>query len=988
MKIILLLLLHILLLSASSNEKEFHKVSLQLAWLHQFQFAGYYMAKEKGYYRDLGLDVDLLEYASGMNVYNEVIEGNSEFGVGRSSMIRYDSSGKKIVMLAAIFQSSPDILITLQESGIERIEDFKGKFIMKTKEAIDNASINAMLRVHHLNIDELHFVEHTFNLKDLIEKNVDIYAAYISNEPYTLDRLGIKYRVFSPSDDGFDFYSDILFTSRDYLERNPHIVRKFRAASLQGWEYAFSHIEESVDVILQKYNTQNKSREALLYEAKVLKELAYKENSYLGEIDKNQLQRSYDIYKILGFTQEPLNTEKLIYDAHKSYFTLQEQEYLKQKATLNFCTQPDLLPYSAIKNGEFVGIASGVLNLIKRGTSLDFELVETKSMDESFEKIRQKRCDVIPMVEATKSRKKFLRFTSAYYEEPLVIVTKQEENYILNIGAVLDKRFALKESSPFIQKLKKDYPNIKLIEVKSIEEGFDYVARGEAFGYIDLLMSSAYYIQHHNIVGFKVARQLDESVKLRVGVRDDDEILFNIMQKGVESISKEDIEKIIKSWISLNYTKPIDIWYFKEFIIVILIFILFLLYREYFLKKENRELEQLQSKLLELNKTLEQKVYEATKDLQKAQEIAKLGSWVCQESRNGERKLRWSKETYDICEIDYSLQEGINAKFFTKVHPDDVEKVKDFYSKSLRNSKKSFIQHRLLMDDGRIKYVDEHSETFYDENGTRTSYGTIQDITQEVLLKQEMMKKDAFIIHQSRLAQMGEMMSMIAHQWKQPLSAIGATQMTISTAIELEKYDLSNEKEREAFLKFLKTRLDKIALYVHNLSDIIRDFRDFYKPKKESEYRSMDLIIKKSYELIGDTLESAGIDVALELHAATEIKVHENELMQVILNILNNAKEQLQNIKCEDGKIIIRSYEHDDEIFIEIEDNGGGIDATIIDKVFDPYFSTKLEKHGTGLGLYMSKIIISEYHHGDISVINTQTGARFTIKLKKVTKEI
>ncbi|WP_457746861.1 ABC transporter substrate-binding protein [Sulfurimonas sp.] len=987
MRYILFFLLNSLVLFAAGYlPSELKRVSLQLAWLNQFQFAGYYVAKEKGYYRNVGLDVKLKEYRPYMSVYNEVVAGKSDFGVGRSSLVRYDSAGKKVVMLGAIFQSSPDIVLALEDSGIKSVEEFKGKTLMKTKEAIDNASINAMLKSHNLDVSDLNYVEHSFNIHDLIDKNIDLYAAYISNEPYTLDKMGIKYKIFSPKDDGFNFYSDILFTSRRYLEKNHEIVKSFKEASLRGWEYAFSHIDETISIILQKYNTQNKTKEALLYEANALKKLAYKDNSKLGDIQESQIQRTYDIYKILGLTKEKLQLKNLIHDEHKTYFTPKEREYIKTRGVVKFCTQPDALPYSAIKDGKFIGLGFGIMNMLRRDSGLEFELVTTKTLKESLQKAKAKECDMIPIMQETDSRKKIFHLTSPYYEEPLVITAKKDENYILNIESVLNKTFAVRQSTSFVEKLKKHYPKIKLVEVPTVAEGFNCVKSGRCFAYIDVLMSSAYYMQHNEIVGFKIVGQLDESVKVRMAIRDDDAMLFNIVNKTVKNISKKDIQHILNSWISVNYTKAINIFYLKEIVVAVFLFVLFMLYREYFLKKKNVKLQELQKELMELNKTLEQKVYEATKDLQKAQEIAKLGSWVCEEDRDGNRRLRWSKETYDICEIEYTLQNGINAKFLTKVHPDDVEKVKEFYAKSLRNKDKSFIRHKLLMDDGRVKFVDEHSETFYDENGMRTSYGTIQDVTQEVLLKQEMMKKDAFIIHQSRLAQMGEMMSMIAHQWKQPLSAIGATQMTISTVIELEKYDLSDEKQRKDFLNFLQTRLDKIALYVQNLSEIIRDFRDFYKPKKESAYLAIDTIVKKAYELVLDTYEAAKIEIELDLNSLSTIKVHENELMQVVLNIVNNAKEQLVQNNVVQAKIKISSYESKEEIFITIEDNAGGIDEEIVDKIFDPYFSTKLEKHGTGLGLYMSKIIVEEYHNGNISVQNIQDGAKFIIKLKKVVK--
>jgi signal transduction histidine kinase len=246
----------------------------------------------------------------------------------------------------------------------------------------------------------------------------------------------------------------------------------------------------------------------------------------------------------------------------------------------------------------------------------------------------------------------------------------------------------------------------------------------------------------------------------------------------------------------------------------------------------------------------------------------------------------------------------------------------------------------------------------------------------------ESVKKDAYLVHQSRLVQMGEMLSMIAHQWKQPLASISAMQIAIRMAIELERYDLSVEKDRENFLEFLHQKLDKIGTNTQNLSQIISDFSDFYKPNKKSEIMLLDRVVTKACNLIQDNIDFSYIALKLDLHSEVLVKLHENEFMQVVLNILSNAKEQLINNNITNPKIEVKSYDKDGYAVLKISDNAGGIAQDIISHIFDPYFSTKLEKNGTGLGLYMSKYIIEDYHKGKIYAQNDENGAVFSIKIK------
>ena len=380
------------------------------------------------------------------------------------------------------------------------------------------------------------------------------------------------------------------------------------------------------------------------------------------------------------------------------------------------------------------------------------------------------------------------------------------------------------------------------------------------------------------------------------------------------------------------------------------------------------------------NEELEAKLREAIYDLEKAQSVAKIGSWVYDLKKND---LRWSKETYSIFEVEETKDENLHEKFINRVHPDDRENLKEVYASSLKNQTGYALEHRLLMHDGSIKYVQENCISSFEEDGTPLiSHGTVQDVTSAKLIENELKEKDAYLFQQSRLAMMGEMLSMIAHQWRQPLASISVNNISIKTSIELETYDLKNNQGRDDFLNFLNAKIDRTTLYLQDLSQTITNFSNFYKPDKKFIMVDITDVLLKAYNLIFDSLDSHDIRVEFDLESNVEFMMHENEFTQVILNIINNAKDQLLHNSVKDPVININTYMQDERLYIEIADNAGGIDEKNLDKIFDPYYSTKLEKNGTGLGLYMSKVIIKDYHNGDIYAKNSDSGAIFTIIIK------
>jgi len=248
---------------------------------------------------------------------------------------------------------------------------------------------------------------------------------------------------------------------------------------------------------------------------------------------------------------------------------------------------------------------------------------------------------------------------------------------------------------------------------------------------------------------------------------------------------------------------------------------------------------------------------------------------------------------------------------------------------------------------------------------------TLEDRIEQEVLKSRF--KDKQMLEQSRLAQMGEMISMIAHQWRQPLAAISATSAGVEMKASMGKIDSEN----------IIKPIQNISQYSQHLSNTIDDFRNFFKPNREKQKSTYDEIIYAVLSIVQLSIENQNISISIELNTADKFSIYANELKQVILNLIKNAEDILVEKNIENPTIQIATFAEGDYLILEIRDNGGGISDDIIDKIFDPYFSTKLEKDGTGLGLYMSKTIIQKHCQGELTAFNSEVGAVFRIALKK-----
>ncbi|TGK98660.1 sensor histidine kinase [Leptospira levettii] len=287
------------------------KVTLHLKWFHQFQFAGYYAAYEKGFYKDVGLDVELIESTVGIRgIHEKVVRTTGQYGVGSNELLLHRHMGKPVVVLGVIFQHSPSVLFFKKSSNVQSIHDLVGKRVMLTPWMEE---IVAYLKKEGINTSDLQLLEHRFNPRDLIEGRVDAYSGYATTQAFDFKKAGFQVITYSPRLAGIDFYGDNFFTSEDEVEKFPNRVKAFREATLRGWQYAMSHQEEIAELIYNKYSKKN-PKERLLFEAQQMTPLIQPVLVEMGYMNPGRWKHINDIYYELGMLPRNISLKGFLYD--------------------------------------------------------------------------------------------------------------------------------------------------------------------------------------------------------------------------------------------------------------------------------------------------------------------------------------------------------------------------------------------------------------------------------------------------------------------------------------------------------------------------------------------------------------------------------------------------------------------------------------------------------------------------------------------------
>ncbi len=331
-----------------------------------------------------------------------------------------------------------------------------------------------------------------------------------------------------------------------------------------------------------------------------------------------------------------------------------------------------------------------------------------------------------------------------------------------------------------------------------------------------------------------------------------------------------------------------------------------------------------------------------------------------------------------FCSISgYTKKELLGKPHSIIRHPDMPKSAFKEMWENIQNGKSWKGKVKNLKKNGSFYWVYANIEPLYNTKGNIDSYISVRlDITENEILMQKVQKEEEknkiqekLMQQQHKLAQMGEMINMIAHQWRQPLSAISATSGSITIKARMNKLEM----QTAVMLS------DKITGFALHLSSTIDDFRNFFKSDKAKQGTDYKVVVESVLRIVENSLKENNIELIQHIDKVEKLFTYENELKQVLLNLIKNAEDALVDNSIADPKIIITVQNNT----LTVSDNAGGIQKDILDKIFEPYFSTKTKKDGTGLGLYMSKMIIEEHCAGRLYVTNEKDGAKFTIILKR-----
>ncbi len=290
------------------------KVTLQLKWYHQFQFAGYYAALNQGFYRDEGLDATILEGGTGISALAMVTQGKAHFGIGDSDLLIHRIQGEPLVALAAIFQHSPYVIMSREDRQIRSPSDLIGARVMLSDDQ-GGIQLRAMLQREGIDPRRVNIIPQTWKLEDLVERRVDAMSAYATVEPAWMRERGIAPHVMRSVDYGVDFYGDIIFTTEAVLDRDPAGAAGFLRATRKGWEYAFAHQAEMVDAILAMPGVRQRgvTREKLLQEAHDMLPYVLPDVVEIGHLNPGRLEAIGRTLADLGMVRKDYSLSGFIY---------------------------------------------------------------------------------------------------------------------------------------------------------------------------------------------------------------------------------------------------------------------------------------------------------------------------------------------------------------------------------------------------------------------------------------------------------------------------------------------------------------------------------------------------------------------------------------------------------------------------------------------------------------------------------------------------
>ena len=562
-----LFLLLILSLFLSANQK----ISVQFEWKHQFEFAGFYAAKEQGYYDEIGLDVTLSELKPSMNISDEVVARHADFGISSSSLILDKLQKKSVVLIASYFKQNALALVVRPE--IKSINDLQGKKIMATEYEFEQTSLAVMLKENNLTPDKYTRIEHDFKIDKFVNGDIDAMSVFITNQLYTLDKQNIQYNLLNPSDYGIYSYDVELFTSEKFAYDNPQLVHDFKEATNRGWEYAFAHKEEITELILTQYSSL-KSREALMHEADITQRLFKTPLFKIGSIVPELVELNAVIYKKLGLVDETVNLKQLLNSyifnytpskiSNKIQFTPQELAYLKKLKRVTIGNEMDWVPFDYNEFGKPTGMSIEYIQLLFSKLGIKYRFINGYTWPELLQQFKEQKIDVLPGLYKSQERVSYTNFTTPYYQGELALYVLKDSK-LNNLYDLNKKRIGVEEADASLKMIHEHFLSSKIITSRTSNMLFENLIQKK----VDAIVCNPLLLKHYQatkknkriklLETLNLTQEEHKVISLHIGVNTQKPILHTLLQKAMNSLTRREIQELQKKWIKVKNKHSIEL---------------------------------------------------------------------------------------------------------------------------------------------------------------------------------------------------------------------------------------------------------------------------------------------------------------------------------------------------------------------------------------------------------------------------------------------